>query len=105
MKNLYPVSRWITIQGKYITPRHSLWNYGEKETDDDKKRYLLFFRYGGREYAFAQFIARFGAWGFDQKCERYPAFITGYDGDGDLYSPLLCSIDEYGEKIRLFLED
>ena len=77
---------------------------GDKENGDGQPGYLTFFRYHGREYALSQFIARFGAWGFDQRGETYPAFITGYDADGDIYTPLLCELDEYGDRIRLYVE-
>lgn len=97
-------SRWIRIDGKEVTPRHSLYYYADKENGDGRPGYLSYFRYNGREYALSQFISRYSMFGFDQSAETYPAFITGYDADGDLYTPLLCELDEYGERIRLYRE-
>lgn len=98
------VSRWIEIDSKEVTPRHSLYYYADKENGDGRPGYLMYFRFKGREYAVGQFIGRYSMFGFDHECKTYPAFITGYDADGDLYTPLLCEIDEYGEKIRLYRE-
>lgn len=102
MKELKAISRWITIQRKEVTPKSALYDYGGGDCENEK-RYVLFFRWHNREFAFDRFLARFGIVGFDPECKEYPAFITGYDGD-NYYNPILCSIDEYGEHIRLYEE-
>lgn len=104
-KKVIPVSRWITIETKYVTSRHSLYCYADECGEEDGKRPVSCFRYKGRYYALGQFFSRYGMFGFDLKAERYPAFITGYDGEGDIYTPLLCSLDDYGDKIRLYIEE
>ena len=103
MKELKAVSRWITIRGKFVTPKHRLYNYAEKTDDEKGKRYLYYFRHGGRECALEQFLNRFGMVGFDWECKEYPAFITGYDGER-YFDNVYCETDEYGEKIRLWKE-
>ena len=90
------VSRWLTVYYKEVTPKHSLFCY----SDDG---YLDYFNYKGSMYAVNQFIARFGAWGFDKECKEYPSFIVGYDGNGDYYNPLMLEMDEFGEKVRLWI--
>lgn len=105
MKNLKRVSRWITVNSKMITNRHSLWCYADKEDKNDKNGYILYFRWNGREYAMQQFISRFSMYGFDKECKEFPSFIHGYDADGNVFRPLLIEIDEHGEKVRLYLED
>ena len=102
MKTLKPISRWIRINGKEVTPKSALYDYGGDDCENGK-RYVLFFRWRNREFAFDRFLARFGIVGFDYECKEYPAFITGYDGN-NYFNPILCSIDEYGEKIRLYEE-
>lgn len=104
MKELKRVSRWISIRSLEVTENHSLYCYADKEDDYNGKYTVLAFRYKNRWYALSQFIARFGIMGFDTTCERYPAFITGYDADGNIYNPLLMELDDYGEKCRLYLE-
>ena len=104
MKNLKRVSRWITIRNEPITKRHSLWYYAEKDPAfSDECAYCSMFRWNGRMYAVNQFLSRYGLYGFDQKCEEYPAFICGYDAE-NYYHPLLCEIDDCGERIRLYVE-
>ena len=102
MKKLKAISRWITIQCKEVTKKSALYGYGGDDLENGK-RYVLFFRWHNKEFAFDRFLARFGIVGFDPDCKEYPAFITGYDGD-NYYNPILCSITEYGDKIRLFEE-
>lgn len=104
MKSIKRVSRWISIQNLDVTEKHSLYYYGE-DIEDSKKRSVMAFRYNGRWYAVNQFIARFGMYGFDVNCKDYPSFISGYDGDGNIYNPLMCELDEYGEKIRLYINE
>jgi len=104
MKNLKRTTRWITIQTIEVTKKHSLYCYGEK-LEDSNKRIVNAFRYHNRWYAIGQFLSRFGIMGFDKDCKEYPAFISGYDGDGNIFNPMLCELDEYGEKIRLYIEE
>ena len=105
MKKLVKVSRWITIHYKDITPKHSLYCYSDNYAKQGEKACVAYFRWNNREYAIDQFINRFGMYGFDLNCEKYPAFICGYDGEGNIFNPLLCELDEYGEKIRLWIEE
>lgn len=97
-KKLIRVSGWITIETKYVTSRHSLYYYADEYGEKDGKRPVSCFCYKGRYYALGQFISRWGEYGFDQKAETYPAFISGYDVESGLY------LDKYGERIRLFIE-
>lgn len=103
MKNIKPVSRWISVQYIDVTEKHSLYCYADKTEEYNGKYPVSAFRYNNRWYALNQFINRYSMWGFDPKCEEYPAFICGYDGDGNIFNPLLLRMDEYGEKVRLYI--
>ena len=103
MKELNRVSRWITINSLEITKNHSLYCYADKDDEYNGKYTVLAFRYKNRWYALGQFLSRFGMMGFDKECKKYPSFISGYDSE-NYYNPLLMEIDEYGEKVRLYLE-
>lgn len=104
MKELKRVSRWITIKEELITEKHSLWCYADKDTTfNERYAYCSIFRWNGRQYAVNQFISRFSMYGFDLECKEYPPYITGYDGER-YYNNLYCELDDYGEKIRLYVE-
>lgn len=103
MKNIKAVSRWITVQSLDVTEKHSLFYYADKESEYNGKYPVLAFRYNNRWYALGQFINRFGMYGFDKDCKEYPPYICGYDADGNIFNPLLLSIDRYGEKVRLYI--
>ena len=104
MKELKRVSRWITVKNELITKKHNLWYYADKDsTFDERYAYVSCFRWNGRKYAINQFLARFGMFGLDKECNEYPAFISAYDCE-NYYNPLLMEMDEYGEKVRLYIE-
>lgn len=53
-------SRWIKVNFELVTPRHSLYNYGDGsglDTEETAKnlREVISFRHGGRKYALNQF--------------------------------------------------
>lgn len=107
MKELKRVSRWISVQWLEVTDKHSLWDYGLGWGDGynmGSTRVVEAFRWHNRWYAVDQFVGRYGIFGFDPECNKYPAYITGYDGAGDLYHPLLMETDRWGEKVRLYQE-
>jgi hypothetical protein len=104
MKELKRVSRWISIKTLCVTHKHSLAFFGDDMECIDGYKVVDAFRWKNRWYAVGQFIGRFSMWGFDRECERYPSYIHAYDGDGDIYNPLLMEINEDGTAIRLYLE-
>lgn len=104
MKELKKVSRWIKIDIMYVTPKHKLFCYVDKDEVNENGKYpISCFRHDGRLYALNQFFSRFGMMGFDFDCKEYPAYITGYDAER-YFDNLYCELDEYGEKIRLWKE-
>ena len=103
MKNLKAVSRWIRIETLYVTEKHSLFYYADKDDEYLGKYPVTAFRWKNRWYALNQFLARFGMMGFDLECKEYPAYISGYDGE-NYFNPLLMELDKYGDKCRLYLE-
>lgn len=100
-KTVYRVSNWISIQSAYITPRSDLWYYAEHD-EGGKHGFVDYFRFNGHRYAVNQFISRWSAWGGG--CETLPDFICGYDGDGDIYNPLLLELNDEGNAVRLYLD-
>lgn len=104
MKELKRVSRWISVNCIYVTEKHSLYYYGDKYSEENGKRPVMAFKWNGRLYAVGQFISRWGMFGFDQQGKEYPKYICGYDGEGDIFNPLLIEIDEYGDKVRLYIK-
>lgn len=103
MKELKAVSRWIQIKTLYVTEKHSLFDYAEKDAECMGKYPVMAFRWKNHWYALDSFLSRYGICGFDRECKEYPTFITGYDGN-NYYNPLLMELDEYGEKCRLYEE-
>lgn len=103
MKELKRVSRWITVNSMEVTEKHRLYCYAVEKDETTKKGYLYYFRHNGKLYSLDQFINRWSMYGFDQSCKEYPRFICGYDCE-NYYNPLLIELDEYGEKVRLYVE-
>ena len=100
-----PCSRWITVNSKVVTKRHSLECY----CDDfgDGELWLDYFRYNNREWAINQFIVFCSPW-----CGVRPNYIdskgnavgvSAYDGT-NYYKPLLLEVNDDCSKIRLWLE-
>jgi hypothetical protein len=103
MYKLVKVSRWITLCNLDITEKHSLYYYADKDSENNGKYTVSAFRYNNKWYAIDQFLARFGWMGFDIECKNYPPFIIAYDGEGNIYNPLLLEMDDNCEKIRLWM--
>lgn len=98
------VSRWIKLQNKVITDRHSLAEYAERDGDS---LILDYFRHGGRVYALGQF-QRFGTgWSFAPPMftneDGKQSFMSGFDCT-QYYKPYLIEIEDGGEYVRLFEE-
>jgi len=89
------VSRWIKVNYKTVTSRHSLADYADGDS-------LAYFRHGGREYALGQFM-RLTAPEFFENEDGKKSFLSGYDCT-QYYKPYLIEIDDGGEYVRLFEE-
>ncbi len=89
------VSRWIHIEYRTVTPRHSLYDYA----DDGE---LICFRHNGRLYALGQFM-RLTAPEYYEDVDGKMQFLSGYDCT-EWYKPYVCEIDDGGEYIRLYQE-
>lgn len=117
-KHLQRVSRWITIKQNYdpcknnrlwdyVTDESGYYSYQDKFTPDNNLC-LDYFRFNGRTYAINQFFA-FGSIadcighsiGYIENDEKH--YLAGYDSE-NYYNPLLIEIDEYGEKVRLYID-
>jgi hypothetical protein len=98
--------RWISIQlAPAITPRHSLWDYGDDNGDGTRSAYI--FTHYGRRFSLDQFV-RFGSvWG-----ASYP--LTWEEADGLHHmagyeahrydAPLMIELNEYGDAVRVWQE-
>lgn len=89
------VSRWIHIEYRYVTPKHSLYDYA----DDGE---LICFRHGGSLYALGQFM-RLSVPKFYEDKNGKLQYLSGYDAT-EYYKPYLCEVDDGGEYIRLYQE-
>lgn len=101
------VSRWIAIDCKYITSRHSLWDYADKSSEDEKEAPVLCFRYNNRLYAIGQFVRfdfpfRTDMTGHEFKENGETHTLCAYDAMRGLFNPLILEIDSYGEHVRLY---
>lgn len=102
-----PASRWIRVKFEIVTPRSSLYEYGDgsglEEYGGRKDlKEIITFRHGGKKYALGQF-------------ERisYPIILEDSDGIQAIlggvdsmqwYNPYLIEIHPDGEYIRLWNE-
>lgn len=98
------VSRWIKIKTDFVTVRHSLAEYGDRDGDGV---ILSWFRHNGKRYALGQF-QRFGTgWAFAppmfENEDGKTSFMSGFDCT-EYYKPYLIEIDDGGEYVRLFEE-
>lgn len=101
---LKPVSRWIRLEYKYVTKRHSLAIYADFSDDsDDGKGLLTCFRHNNRLYALAQFMKLSSPVYFENEDGKLD-FCCGYDCTDYSNHPLLINISDGGEYIRLFEE-
>ena len=89
------VSRWIKLEYRTVTNRHSLYDYADDGV-------LICFRHGGRLYALGQFM-RLSMPEFYEDNDGKMQYLSGYDCT-EYYKPLVCEIDDGGEYIRLYQE-
>lgn len=94
-RQYYRISRWIHIEYRYVTPKHSLYAYA----DDGE---LICFRHGDRLYALGQFMRLTTPEFYGDKNGKVQ-YLSGYDCT-EWYKPYLCEIDDGGEHIRLYQE-
>lgn len=94
-KNYKRVSRWIRIDFKKITKRHSLYDW-----TNDRSEEIACFRHGRKIYALNQFIGQAYPEFFEDENGKQ-SFLCGYDCT-DYYNPLMIEIDECGEYCRLY---
>lgn len=94
-RNYIRASRWIRIECKDITARHSLANYADGGT-------LLYFRHGGRVYALGQFLQLSFPKLFEDENGKL-SYLAAYDAT-DYYDPYLMEVHPDGEYVRLFRE-
>lgn len=50
------VSRWITVKGAYVGPKHRFYDCADKVITEGNKRYLEYFTHAGRTYTLEQFM-------------------------------------------------
>ena len=88
-------SRWIRIECKDVTARHSLADYADGDT-------LLYFRHGGRVYALGQFLRLTYPEFFEDENGK-TSYLSAYDAT-NYYNPYLMEVHPNGEHIRLYRE-
>lgn len=103
-----PASRWIKVDFRIITPRHSLYEYGDgsglEEYHTNKElREVICFRHNGKLYALNQFM-RLSYPIMLEDADGIQAIISGYDST-QWYKPYLIEIHPDGEYVRLWNEE
>lgn len=98
-------SRWIQVRYKYVTSRHSLYDYAR-----DNEDCLAYFIKDGKQYAMGQFM-RFN---YPFKADSYDNgfidkkgvmhILSGYDAT-DYWKPYLLEVSENGEQVRLYTRE
>lgn len=96
------VSRWIKIICAEVTPRNSLYPYGDIYGHDDNRSTVYLFRHKNKKYALGQFMRLTSPEFFIDK-DGKTSFLSGYDAT-TYYKPLLIEIHPDGEYIRLYQE-
>lgn len=95
------VSRWIRVQYKEITRRHSLEPYADFRGLHRKTAGVLCFRHSGRWYALDQFL-RMPPIFFENE-DGKTSYLSGYDCT-NYYNTELIEIHPNGEYARLWEE-
>lgn len=95
-------SRWIKLQYSEVTPRSSLYDYGNTVIDENgvEIKELYWFRHNGRKYALNQFMRITSIFYYDK--EGKGCCISGCDSES--WSNYLLEIDPDGEYVRLWIE-
>lgn len=96
-------SRWIKVNFEYVTPRHSLYEYGDGYGMEDDRREVITFKHNGKLYALNQFMRLSYPIMIENKDGDVLGIIGGYDST-EWYKPYLIEIDSNGEYIRLWNE-
>lgn len=102
-KTLFRVSRWIRVEYREVTKRHSLFDYADTYDMPEGYGSLTCFRHNGRLYAMGQFERLCYPIFYREKDGKEP-FLSGYDCT-QWYKPYLIEIDESCEYIRLYEEE
>ena len=97
-----PASRWIRVDYKIITEKHSLFDYGTPDDIYPERKSICCFRHNGKLYALEQFLRLTYPVMLDD--DNGTIIIGGYDGT-NYYKPLLIEIHPDGECIRLWNEE
>lgn len=104
---LQGTGRWIPIQcAAGITPRHSLWEYGD-DNGTGETRTAWYFNHYGHRFALGQFIRYGGPWG-----PPVPPMWEEADGlhhmagiEIDRWDhPLMIELSEYCDYVRVWQE-
>lgn len=101
-------SRWIKVHFEIVTPRHSLYDYGDGSGLGDyggrkDLKEIISFRHGGRKYALNQF-ERLSYPIMLEDADGIQAIIGGVDST-QWYNPYLIEIHPSGECVRLWNEN
>lgn len=95
-----PISGVLMVEYRYVTPRHSLYNYGDNDGEVQGKRLVEIFRYKGRQYALGQFMRIGWPVGDYIRLETGEA-IEGYDST-EYYKPYLLQLVGEENCVRLW---
>ena len=99
--------RWIPIQcAPAITPRHSLWEYGDD--NGDGTRAVWYFNHYGHRFALGQFIRYGGPWGppVPPMWEEADGLhhMAGVQANQWRLNPLMIELSECCEAVRVWQE-
>jgi hypothetical protein len=74
---------------------------GNQDKDDF---YVSYFLIRGVKFTLDDLFNRYTPFmfGFDLECEVYPKEINCYTDYFDIYNPIYCELDVYGERLRIW---
>lgn len=115
---LHRLSRWLKVKTNYRPGKNnSLWDYvtdtsgyhpNEKQFNLNDELELKYFTFNGRNYAIDQFMCLFNpfwcCFGYSYDDNGKTRYLSGYDSE-NYYNPILIELDEYGEYVRVYMEE
>ena len=99
--------KWQDIKYCEVKNKNNqLWDQLQNEIDrkdrDPDDNFMSYFLINGVKITLNDLYCRFGVMGFDMDCKNYPRQINCYTDVMNIYNPVYCELDEYGEKLRIW---
>ena len=102
-------TRWQHIKNDVVkSKRHQLYDYVKKQQEirnRDKDDFCVsYFLIKGVKITLDDLFDRYNPFmfGFDLNAEKYPKEINCYTDYFDMFNPVYCELDEYGERLRIW---